>query len=117
MTGPEMERAIEFLLESQASLSAKTEANTVAIAALTEHVDALTGKVDALTGKVDALAGSVEALAGVANTALEVATSTSETLREFIKAQGAAQARTDAQLARLGSLLEVHVSDGHGGHP
>jgi hypothetical protein len=96
MTGPEMERAIEFLLQSQASLSAKTEANTVAIAALTAKVDTLTG---------------------VANTALEVATGTSETLREFIKAQGAAQARTDAQLARLGSLLEVHVSDGHGGHP
>jgi hypothetical protein len=89
MSGDEVERAISFLLESQATL----------------------------TAKVDALADRVDGLTNVANTALEVATSTGETLRAFIDAQGVAQARTDAQIARLASLLEVHVSDGHGGHP
>lgn len=106
MTGDEVERAIGFLLESQATIAAKVDANTDAIAALTS-------KVDGLVGTVDALVGTVDGLAGVANTALDVATKTAAAVTAFAEAQTRANAQTNEHLARLATMIERHVITGH----
>ena len=95
MTGDEVDRAIAFLLESQAALTAKVDANAEAQARLTADVSVLTGDVKALTG--------------VANTTLELASKTAENVGLLI----VAQTRTNEQIGRLATMLERHVSSGH----
>lgn len=98
MSDDQVEKAITFLLDSQASLTAK--------------LDALTGKVDANTGAIAALAADVKALTEAANSSFEVANKTAETVLLLADAQ---RVTTD-QITRLASLLDRHVSNGHGGH-
>ncbi|MDT7540677.1 MAG: hypothetical protein QOE33_581 [Acidobacteriota bacterium] len=59
MTGEEMERAIEFLLQGQANFEVRLTAFDTRLDRLTERVDQLTVKVDQLTGSVEQLAGEV----------------------------------------------------------
>jgi hypothetical protein len=120
MSNDEVERAIGFLLESQAALTAsqatlaaKVEANTDAIAALTSKVDGNADAIATLTVKVDATTESVATLAGVANTALDLATKTGEAVVALANAQAQANAQTNGQLARLATMLDRHVSTGH----
>jgi archaellum component FlaC len=60
-----MEKAIEFLLDSHASLTVKVEANTEAIAKLTGTVDRVSTTVDRLSSTVDRLSSTVGVLSGV----------------------------------------------------
>jgi uncharacterized protein YoxC len=62
MTNEQMERAIEFLLDHHAKMSADIERHSEQIGRLTQAVASLTGDVHALTGNVEALTGNVEAM-------------------------------------------------------
>jgi chromosome segregation ATPase len=85
MTGEEMERAIEFLLQSQANYESR-------LADITERQDRTDSQIQALAETqsrfIEAMAQSVTGLAE-------------------------AQSRTDAKLNRLISLFEQHITVGH----
>ncbi|HKQ07030.1 MAG TPA: hypothetical protein VJ464_18010 [Blastocatellia bacterium] len=55
MTNEQMERAIEFLLDHHAKMSADIERHSEQISQLTQVVGSLTGDVQALTGNIEAM--------------------------------------------------------------
>jgi hypothetical protein len=55
MTNEQMERAIGFLLDHHAKMSADIERHSEQISQLTQAVTVLTGDVQALTGNVEAM--------------------------------------------------------------
>jgi hypothetical protein len=82
---------MEFILDQQASLAAKTEANTEAIAKLTDAQAALTASVDAMREETrDAI-----------NTMLTVAESMSENVRVLTALQIDTRTRLDDLEARI----------------
>jgi hypothetical protein len=92
MTGEEMERAIEFLLQSQADISARQDRTDAQVA---------------------------ETNAQIAKTGRQFQTY-AETQSEFIRATtqsitglAAAQAQTDERLNKLIGLFEQHIIAGH----
>jgi hypothetical protein len=85
MTGEEMERAIEFLLQSQADISARQDRTDAQIAE---------------TGRQ---------LAAYAETQSEFIRATTESITGL----AAAQARTDERLNKLIGLFEQHIIAGH----
>jgi len=85
MTGEEMERAIEFLVKSQASFEARQaafEERQTTFEAQQKHTDA-----------------QIQALA--------------ETMAASLTGLAEAQSRTDARLNRLIALFEQHITVGH----
>jgi len=91
MTGEEMERAIEFLLQSQASHEARL---------------GRTGQqLDQLTALVTETSQQLQAYAETQTQFIEIATRTMTGLAE-------AQSQTDARLDRLAALLERHLTEG-----
>ncbi|MBA3766889.1 MAG: hypothetical protein H0W99_07855 [Acidobacteria bacterium] len=85
MTGEEMERAIGFLLKSQANFEARQaafEERQTAFEAQQKHTDA-----------------QIQALA--------------ETMAASLTVLAEAQSRTDARLNRLIALFEQHITVGH----
>jgi septal ring factor EnvC (AmiA/AmiB activator) len=92
MTGEEMERAIEFLLKSQADFDAR-------IAATNERLDRTDAQVAETSRQLQAYAETQsEFIAGVTQT---------------IEALAVAQAQTDARLNKLIGLFEQHIIAGH----
>jgi predicted nucleic acid-binding Zn-ribbon protein len=85
MTGEEMERAIEFLLKSQASLE---------------------GKLDQLTTQVTETGRQLSTYAETQSEFIRSATQSITGLAE-------AQMRTDAKLDKLIGLFEQHIVAGH----
>ena len=98
MTGEEMERAIEFLLQSQASHEARLERTG-------QQLDQLTGDVSKLASLVTETSQQLQAYAQTQTQFIEIATRTMTGLAE-------AQSRTDARLDRLAALLERHITEG-----
>jgi len=92
MTGEEMERAIEFLLQSQANY----ESRLTDISARQERTDAQIAE----TGRQ---------LAIYAQTQSEFIRSATESITGL----AAAQTRTDARLNKLIGLFEQHISTAH----
>ncbi len=99
MNDDQVDKAISFLLDSQASLSAKLDALAVNVAANTKAIADLTTDVKALTD--------------LANGSRDIANQTAKNVLQLVEAQK----RTDAQLNRLASLFVAHISDSHGGGP
>jgi hypothetical protein len=100
MNGEEMERAIEFLLQSQANLEAQiAETNRVVqlnAETQTEFIQIVTRHIEA-QGEINAsLRASVREL-------------TSAQLRTGEQAN-----KTDERLDRVAALLERHIGEGHG---
>ncbi len=85
MTGEEMERAIQFLLEHHAKVSAAQDRNTANIAALTrtvvelaESVSRLEVQADETRDAIDKLILSNEVTRDLANQVARLATTTSQ---------------------------------------
>jgi hypothetical protein len=99
MTGEEMERAIEFLLQSQASFEARMSVSEAHQRRTDEQI-AETGRQLAETGRQ---------LAAYAGTQSEFIRSTTESITGLAEAQS----RTDAKLDKLIGLFEQHIVAGH----
>ena len=106
MTGEEMERAIEFLLQGQANHEARLGELTERVGELTERVGELTEKINQLTAQVTETSKQLQTYA--------------ETQSEFIRATtksitglSEAQAKTDERLNKLIGLFEQHIIAGH----
>jgi hypothetical protein len=93
MTPDEMQRTMEFILEQQASLAAKTDANTDAIARLTEAQTGLTASQAALTGVIESI--GIETRDAI-TTMLGIAESMSENVRVLTALQIDTRSRLDA---------------------
>jgi septal ring factor EnvC (AmiA/AmiB activator) len=92
MTGEEMERAIEFLVKSQASFEARQAAYESRLADISTRQD-----------RTDA---QIQALADTQSRFIEATT-------QSITALAEAQSRTDDRLNRLITLFEQHITVGH----
>ncbi len=115
MTNEEVERAIDFLLRSQANSEARIEQTNVQLNQLAGKVDQLAGKVDQLAGKVDQLAERFDQLAGqlgsfadtqtemmrVMTRTLEAQSQINESLRMSVSDLAVRQSRTEETMARL----------------
>jgi predicted nucleic acid-binding Zn-ribbon protein len=99
MTGEEMERAIEFLLQSQANY----ESRLTDISARQDRTDA---RLNELTAQVTETGKQLAIYAQTQSEFIRSAT-------ESITALAAAQTRTDAKLDRLIGLFEQHIVAGH----
>lgn len=91
MTGEEMERAIEFLLKSQAQLTANVgklsdtvDTLSATVDTLSTTMDKLSTTVDTLSTKVDRTADSVTALLAIAEIHEREITATDEKLNALI---------------------------------
>ena len=92
MTGEEMERAIEFLLQSQANHEAR--------------LGELAEKTNQLTVQVTETSKQLQTYAETQGEFIRTATQSVTGLAE-------AQARTDAKLDKLIELFEQHIVTGH----
>jgi len=92
MTGAEMERAIEFLLQSQADISARQDRTDAQIAE---------------TGR------QLAAYAEMQSVFIETVTRTLEAQDKINASLRAADARTDERLNKLIGLFEQHIIAGH----
>lgn len=106
MTGEEMERAIEFLLQSQANHEARLGELTERVGELTERVGGLAEKADQLTTQVTETSKQLQTYAETQSEFIRVATQSITGLAE-------AQTRTDAKLDKLIGLFEQHIVSGH----
>jgi septal ring factor EnvC (AmiA/AmiB activator) len=94
MTNEEMERAIEFLLQHQATLEQRIEQTNEQLA-----------KTDAQVAETN------RQLAAYAETQSEFIAIVARSIQALIESQ----ARTDERLNALIGVVERHVADGHGG--
>jgi ABC-type transporter Mla subunit MlaD len=119
MTSEEVERAIKFLLDSQAQLIANVGSLSDTVGNLSGTVGKLSGTVDKLSEKIDRTADNVIALLAIAeiheqeiNSLKEASRATDEKLVESSRA-------TDERLNALILMVERYISrrDGNGGAP
>ncbi|HEY0081247.1 MAG TPA: hypothetical protein VGB61_00545 [Pyrinomonadaceae bacterium] len=128
MNGAEMERAIEFLLQSQANLEAQI-AETDRIVAETGRSVAETGRSVAETGRIVAeMNRFVQLQAETQSEFIQIVTrhieaqgeinaSLRASVRELTSAQlrtGEQANKTDERLDRIAAMLERHIVEGHG---
>jgi vacuolar-type H+-ATPase subunit I/STV1 len=106
MTGEEMERAIEFLLQSQASFEARMSVFEAHQRRTDEQI-AETGRQLAEMSRQ--LTETSHQLATYAQTQSEFIRSTTESITGLAEAQ----TRTDAKLDKLIGLFEQHIVAGH----
>lgn len=113
MTGEEMERAIEFLLQSQASFEERLRAFEAQQRRTDEQI-AETGRQVAETGRQ--VAQTERQLAHYTETQsvfIQTVTRTFEAQDQINASLRAADARTDERLNRLIALVEQHIVAGH----
>jgi len=117
MNHEEIERAIEFLLKSQAGFEARqagfeaqlTQTSQQVIRTsqqvelTAQKVEAMAQKVDLVAQKVDLVAQLHEDFSRYARGFLEAQSEINQSLRETVRALTIAQARTDARLNNLES--------------
>jgi ABC-type transporter Mla subunit MlaD len=103
MTGEEMERAIDFLLRSQATLEGRIEQVNTNLGA---RIEELAGTVGELTGRVGELAESVTELNGVLRMQADSQSQFNQTLTTAVTALAEAQAKTEAKVERLAGMVE-----------
>lgn len=111
MTTEEMERAMAFLLEHQANLTATVGQLSVTVDRLAGTVETLGQKVDKLAEKVDKLAGKVDRTADSVTALLAIAEMHERELTESREAQ----ARTDERLNALIDTVERYISGNRNG--
>lgn len=96
MTNEEMERAIEFLLKSQAGFEGR-QANFEA------QLERTSQQVESLAQKVELVAQMHEDFTGFVRSFMEAQSEMNQSLRETVRALTIAQARTDERLSNLES--------------
>jgi hypothetical protein len=99
MTGEEMERAIEFLLQSQASY----ESRLADISARQDRTDAQIAETNRIVGLN----------AETVTTLIQTVTRSLESQDKINASMRAADARTDERLNKLIGLFEQHIIAGH----
>lgn len=112
-----MERAIAFVLEQQAQLTATVDRVSERVDGLAGKVDGLAGTIDRLTDKVDRTADSVAALLTIAEIQAAEIKDLTESTRALANRQLESEERgrrTDERLDALINIVERHISEGHG---
>ena len=104
MTGEEMERAIDFLLKSQANLEARIEQVNENLGARIEEVDQRLG------ARIEETDRQLGEYANMQTTFIQVVTRTFAAQAKFNK-------RTDEKLNALIDTVNKMLSDGQGGNP
>ncbi|HEX8424200.1 MAG TPA: hypothetical protein VF634_12345 [Pyrinomonadaceae bacterium] len=120
MTGEELERAIEFLLQSQANHEARLGELTERIGELTEKTHQLTQQVTETgrqvteTGRQVAETGQqLTVYAETQSVFIQTVTRALEAQDQINASLRAADARTDERLNKLIGLFEQHITTGH----
>lgn len=113
MSGEEMERAIEFLLQSQANHEARLGDLTERVGDLTERVGELAGRVGELAEKADQLTVQVTETSKQLQTYAETQSEFIRAVTQSINGLVEVQTRTDAKLDKLIGLFEQHIVTGH----
>jgi methyl-accepting chemotaxis protein len=106
MTGEEMERAIKFLLASQAQLTANVGSLSETVDRLSGTVGNLSGTLDKLSERVDQIAETVDRTTGGITALLAIA----EIHEREIGALNEASRATDEKLNALISTVERFIS-------
>ena len=122
MTGEEMERAIDFLLKSQANLEARIDQVNTNLGARIDETSAQLAQTNrqlAETNRQLAETNRLVRLQGdTLSTFIEVTTSAFNDLAAAQSRLTAAQERTDERLNALINVVEKHISEGgHGRAP
>ena len=104
MTGEEMERAIQFILEQQSQLTATVGRLSENVERISENVERVSEKVGRLSDKVDRTADSVIALLAIA-----------ELHEREIRAVSEAGRSTDERLNALINTVERYISERRNG--
>ena len=140
MSNEELERAIDFLLKSQANLEAQSARTDARVSRLADEVSRVVGQVSRVEGQVTQLTSQLGSFADTQANIMLVMTRTfesqgriNESLRSAIVELAAKQGRTEDSLAsltqkvetltdaqagtdrRLDALIKI-VEDGHNGH-
>ena len=106
MTGEEMERAFEFLLQSQANLEAQVAVSGRQVAEVGRQVTELGRQVTETGQQLATYAETQSVFIQTVTRALEAQDQINASLR-------AADARTDERLNKLIGLFEQHIITGH----
>lgn len=109
MTGEELDRAIEFLLQSQAK-------NDAQIGVLTERVGDLTQRFDQLTQQVTETSRLMQFHAETQTEFIQVVTRSLEALHDAVVGVNVKADATDARLDRLAATVE-RIITGRGDQP
>lgn len=114
MTGEDMERAIEFLLQSQANHEARLGQLTGQVDQLTDGVKQLTQQVEETNKIVRLHAETQTAFIQIVTRHIEAQGEINASLRAAIKHNDASINRTDARLDRLEALVERYIEGRNG---
>ena len=109
MTGEEMERAIEFLLQSQANFDARLEQTNQQVAETSRQLQAY---AETQTEFIQIVTGHIQAQ-------VEINASLRESIRELKEMQRelkGTQSRTDERLDRLADTVERFITEGRNGN-
>ena len=101
MTGEEMERAIEFLLEHQASLDQRIEQTNIQLGELSQRLNTY---AEIQSEFIEIATRSIQALSA-----------SQERTDRMLAQLGSHQVETDARLDRLTALIERFISSGRNG--
>jgi prefoldin subunit 5 len=110
MTNEEMERAIEFLLNSQAKFEVRLE-QTI------EQVNRNSTQLGQLTERVDSISTQVESLTSQLGTVIETQDEFMQVVLKHITAQGEINASVRDTLHLLTTTVERHLNESHHGKP
>ena len=101
MTNEEFERAIDFLLKSQAKSEARIEQTNEQLARTDERVTRLADQVSQLSDQLGAFADTQADIMRVVTRTFEAQSKINESLRAGINELAAKQSRTEEALAKL----------------
>jgi len=119
MTGEELDRAIEFLLQGQANHQVRLDELTAQVTATNRRLEMY---AETQSQFIEIVTRSLEALAATqAQTDQRIAESNARTDQLIAESRARADeqiaesnARADARLDRLAAMLDRHVLEGHG---
>lgn len=114
MTGEEMERAIEFLLQSQANFETRL-AGFEAQQRRTDERIAETNEQIAETNRIVQLQAETQTqFIGIVTSSMEALAASQRRTDERFKKMDERLSRTDERLDRLAGIVERHIVEGHG---
>ena len=114
MTGEDMERAIEFLLQSQGNHEARLGQITDQVNQLTDGVKQLTQRVEETNRVVQLQSETQTEFIQIVTRHIEAQGEINASLRTAFKQNDASMSRTDARLDRLEALVERYLEGRNG---
>ena len=110
-----MERAIAFIVEQQAQVTAGTDSLVETVGRLSGTVEQLSGTVESLSGTVEKLSGKVDRTADGVTALLAIAEIHEREINELGQTQAQAHSQTDERLNALINIVERHIGEGRNG--